>query len=289
MKKNEHQETERYIGGFDKEMKEKLEFVKTQSTFLKKVLAQLERQKEWSQFIIRSFERSAMMLQTKASPEEGVSEAREWPYLSQLKEAEQLLTQEEMRAICQSIAEDSSFDNCVISPEGVIIDFEDESITWHDLIFLLDESVIDFEVFSRDPLGSISQSFNRRVGDRIKATVYIHIKKENNLAEAFLKATGDDGKDYFFELSCFSMLFPLDRTRKDMEEYGCEDVKEEADGKDTKTNPAEIPDAGAVGAGSTDSTASAANGDSDADTEKGKVGMFILFSREYRMMFVTLY
>lgn len=34
MKKKKHQETERYIGGFDKEMKEKLEFVKTQSASL---------------------------------------------------------------------------------------------------------------------------------------------------------------------------------------------------------------------------------------------------------------
>lgn len=109
----------------------------------------------------------------------------------------------------------------------------------------------------------------------------MNIKKESDSAEAFLKATGDDGKDYFFELSRFPMLFPLDRTRKDMEEG--------ADGKDIKTNPAEIPDAGAAGEVNTDSTASAASEDSDADTEKGEVGMFTLFSREHRMMFVTLY
>ena len=104
-KEKQYQPTEQYLTGRDKEMIKKFEFLKTQGTLLRKVLATIEWQTKWTQYIISCFERSAIQFPIKGSSDETTDEAREWASLSDLKRIKQLLTQEQMKAICQSIAD----------------------------------------------------------------------------------------------------------------------------------------------------------------------------------------
>lgn len=97
--KKKFQATERYITGLDSRMKKMLDFVKTQGTFFRKVLAPLERQGELCRFAIQCFERSAIQFPIKRSSEEVAGAVREWGSLSALKEMKQLMNQEQMRAI----------------------------------------------------------------------------------------------------------------------------------------------------------------------------------------------
>lgn len=86
----------------------------------------------------------------------------------------------------------------------MVINFENETPQWHDMLYQLDDSVIEIEFFSLDPLESRLDSFVHRSKDKIKGTIYIG--DDHGSPQAFLKATGDDGSDYFFELTHFSML-----------------------------------------------------------------------------------
>ena len=282
-KEKQYQATEQYPTGRDKEMIKKFEFLKTQGTLLRKVLATIEWQTKWTQYIISCFERSAIQFPIKGSSDETTDEAREWASLSDLKRIKQLLTQDQMKAICQSIANSVSSNKSYTCPESVIICFEDGTLHWHEMMYMLDDSVIEIEFFSMDPLESRLESFIHRFKDKIKGAIYIG--DDHGSPRAILKATGDDGSDYFFELSYFSMLYLLDRDNKAFdEEMGNGDVvsvpeenshvdnkkEEEEKEKEKKADPMEYLRP-------------------DMDREDGEVGMFTLFSKIYDMMFVTTY
>lgn len=119
MKKKKYQATEQHLIGRDQEMKKKLEFVKTQGTFLRKVLASIEWQTKWTQYIIGCFERSAIQFPIKESSDETTDDAREWASLSDLKRIKQLRTQEQMKEICQSIVNDMNSNKSYIPPRKV--------------------------------------------------------------------------------------------------------------------------------------------------------------------------
>lgn len=276
MKKKKAQATEQYIAGLDSTIKKKLDFVKAQGTFLQRVLSPLERQGELCKFAIKCFERSAIQFPIEKSSEEPASEAREWGSLSELKEMKQFMSQEQMKAICHPISEDPFSLKSDTLPEQVMIDFEEEYLAWHEQMILLDDAVIEIEFSTNpfplvNPLMSPMQSINYYLGDKIKATVFI--QEKDGKVQAFLKATGDDGEDYFFELSHFSMLFLLDRDQKNLYEG--------IDCRDAGTLPAESTDAV--------TPKEETEPKEYTDNEDGDVGMFVLFNKPNRMMFVTTY
>lgn len=278
MKKKKYQATEQHLIGQDQEMKKKLEFVKTQGTFLRKVLASIEWQTKWTQYIIGCFERSVIQFPIKGSSDETSGEAREWTSLSDLKRIKQLLTQERMKEICQSIVNDMNSSKSDIPPKSVIIDFEKENLQWHDMLYTLDDSVIEIEFFSMDPLESRLDSFVHRSKDKIKGTIYIG--DDHGSPQAFLKATGDDGNDYFFELTHFSMLYLLD---SDIKALGTEAGSENVEPAPTQSSDVDNKKE------QEQETDSVKDLYPDMDVEDGRVGMFTLFSAKYDMLFVTTY
>lgn len=167
-KEKQYQATEQYLTGRDKEVIKKFEFLKTQGTLLRKVLATIEWQTKWTQYIISCFERSAIQFPIKGSSDETTDEAREWASLSDLKRIKQLLTQEQMKAICQSIADGMHANKSYNLPDSVIIHFEDGTLEWHEMMYMLNDSVIEIEFFSMDPLESRLESFIHRFKDKIK-------------------------------------------------------------------------------------------------------------------------
>lgn len=276
MKKKKYQATEQYLTGRDKEMIKKFEFLKTQGTLLRKVLASIEWQTKWTQYIISCFERSAIQFPIKGLSDETTGEARKWASLSDLKGIKQLLTQEQMKAICQSIADGMHANKSYNLPDSVIIHFEDGTLEWHEMMYMLDDSVIEIEFFSLDPVESRLESFIHRFKDKIKGTIYIG--DDHGSPRAILKATDDDGSDYFFELSHFSMLYLLDRDNKALDkEAGSENV-EPAPAQSSDVDNKEEKEADPI-----DDLCS------DLDREDGEVGMFTLFSMKYDMLFVTTY
>ena len=275
-KEKQYQAAEQYLTGRDKEMIKKFEFLKTQGTLLRKALASIEWQTKWTQYIISCFERSAIQFPIKGSSDETTGEAREWASLSDLKEIKQLLTQEQMKTICQSIANDMHANKSYNLPDSVIIHFEDGTLEWHEMMYMLDDSVIEIEFFSLDPVESRLESFIHRFKDKIKGTIYIG--DDHGSPRAILKATGDDGSDYFFELSHFSMLYLLDRDNKALDkEAGSENV-EPAPAQSSDVDNKKEKEADPI-----DDLCS------DLDREDGEVGMFTLFSMKYDMLFVTTY
>ena len=245
MKKKKYQATEQHLIGRDQEMKKKLEFVKTQGTFLRKVLASIEWQTKWTQYIIGCFERSAIQFPIKESSDETTDDAREWASLSDLKRIKQLWTQEQMKEICQSIVNDMNSNKSYIPPRSVVINFENETLQWHDMLYTLDDSVID-----------------------------------HGSPQAFLKATGDDGNDYFFELTHFSMLYLLD---SDIKALGTEAGSENVEPAPTQSSDVDNKKE------QEQETDSVKDLYPDMDVEDGRVGMFTLFSAKYDMLFVTTY
>lgn len=276
MRKSKSQAVKKYSPFLDSTLKEKLEFVKTQSMLFQKTLPPPEKQNELCQWVIQCFKQSAMMFPTKKSSKEVVGEAREWTTLSINKKMKQILNQEKMRQLCQSIFADIVTGVSDTLPEGVVIDFENECITWHEQTFLLDDSVIEIEFLSTDPYRNTWESFDHPLGDKIKATIYMQEKKGS--VRAFMKATGDNGQDYFFELKHFSMLFLLDRDRQDLNEV--------MGYQEAETAPSESSDTVAPKEGETNSEESVTP---YISKESGDTGMFILFSMRNQTMFVTTY
>ena len=145
-------------------------------------------------------------------------------------------------------------------------------------LYLLDDSVIEIEFFSLDPLESRLESFVHCAKDKIKGTIYIG--DDHGSPQAFLKATGDDGNDYFFELTHFSMLYLLDRDIKALStEAGSENVEPAPTQSSDVDNKKEQEQ----------ETDSVKDLYPDMDVEDGRVGMFTLFSAKYDMLFVTTY
>ena len=276
MKKQKYQATEQYLVGRDQDLKKKLEFVRTQGAFLRKALAPFEWQTKWTQYIISCFQCAALQFPIKESSDELTGEAREWTGLSDLKRIKQLLTQDQMKAICQSIANSVSSNKSYTCPESVIICFEDGTLHWHEMMYMLDDSVIEIEFFSMESLESRPESFVHRLEDKIKGTIYSG--EDGGSPRAILKATGDDGNDYFFELSHFSMLYLLDR---DNEVYG-----EEAGIENVEPAPVQSSD---VDNKKNEKATPVDDPNPDMDREDGETGMFVLFNMKYDMLFVTTY
>lgn len=81
------------------------------------------------------------------------------------------------------------------------------------------------------------------------------------MVQAYIKATGDDGTDYYFELSRFAMLF--------LQLHDPEAENEKSDCKNVELNHSE-------------DTAAEDSGD-------GHMGMFTLFSSSNNLLFTTGY
>lgn len=298
-KKKKYQATEQYLTGRDQELKKKLEFSKTQGTIFRKVLASFEWQTRWTQYIIRCFERSAIQLPIKKSSYEATGEAREWASLSDLKMIKQLNTQEWMKDFCQSITEGMHINKSNIPWESVIINLEDGFVSWHEMAFMIGDSFIEMAFLSSDSLMGKLECFNHSPEDKIKGTVYIG--EDHGYPKAVLKATGDDGSDYFFELSHFSMLFLLDRhnelfgedaddeaVKPAPEENSEESNKKEKDADDKAGKPAPEENSDENNKKEKDENPTEDLWP-DTDSEDGEVGMFMLFNMKYNVKFVTAY
>lgn len=268
MKKNNQnlQAAESFLASHNKEDQEKIEFIKTHGKFFRNVLTSLEHQVEKHRFILNSFHRSAIQLpdiyktnsQSKETGE--IEQTREWSKLSELQNIKQRMSQEQMETVCKSIAADAASDDSHLL-EYVIIDFNKGRFTWQDMTFLLSHVVIDIEVSSVDTLENLRESYYLPLGGKLNGTIYMCAK--DNSVEAFLKAIGDDGKEYFFELSHFSMLFLLDEDHRDMDES-----KRTFEGGSKETaEPLPVED----------------------EKESREVGMFTLFDGTNNLLFVTTY
>lgn len=257
--KKKFQAAENYLTAQTKGFQEQLDFIKTQGAFFEKAMYPLERQREQCRFIIDNFKRSAMQLPFPALPEENAVEVREWPRLSSLKNTEQLLTQEKMETICKNIMNDAYSDDPNILFPYVIIEFEEGHVIWDEMLVPMNDAVIEIEILSVDPLGSRKDCFEIRFGDRLRGTIYMCDRNGSTIA--FLKATGDDGKDYYFELEHFSMLF--------LRLHDSEDENEKSDCKNDDPGHSEDPAA--------------------EDSGNGLMGMFTLFNRRNGLLFTTGY
>lgn len=259
MKKN-FKESERFLASQDKAFQERMEFIKSQGEFFGKVLCSLEKQRQKYQFIIDNFYQSAVQLPNlykNAVPQkEAAEEIREWPRLSLLQSTKQLMTQDQIRTICNSITDYAFNNQSGELYEYAIIEFKEGHLTWHEMTFLRSHSVVTVEITPE-----LTESFDLPMGIGLDATIYMHVK--NGYTQAFLKAIGTDGKEYFFQLNHFSILFLLDEDSRDLDEdrqkLGSYD-KEESDG---------IPVEG--------------------EKEEREIGMFTLFNKAYNLMFVSTY
>lgn len=262
--KKKFQAAENYLTAQTKGFQEQIEFIKTHGKLFEVIMSSLEKQKENYKFIIEVFQRLAVQLSKfypdTASLKENVEQVHEWASLPLIKNIKQDMTQEQMKAICKSIYEDAHSDDPNVLPEYVIIEFDKGYFTWDDGLIDLNHAVVEIEIASVDPLERRSDCFDLRFGNRMNATVYIH--KKDGWAQAFLEATDEDGKDFYFQLSRFAMLFlQLDDP---------EDENEELD----RTN------------GDTGHIEDTAPEDS---SEGRNVGMFTLFSESNNLLFTTEY
>lgn len=262
--KKKNQAAENYLTAQTKRAQEQIEFMETHGKLFETIMSSHKKQKKNYRFIIEVFQQLAVQLSKfypdTASLKENVEQVHEWGALPLIKNIKQDMTQEQMKAVCKSIYERSRSDNPNVLPEYVIIEFDKGYFTWDDGLIDLNHAVVEIEIATVDPLERRSDCFDLRFGARMNATIYIH--ERGGRAQAFLKATGDDGNDYYFELSHFAMLFlQLDEP---------EDENEELD----RTNG----DTGHI-----EDTA-------PEDSSEGRdVGMFTLFSRSNDLLFTTRY
>lgn len=255
--KKKFQAAENYLTAQTKGFQEQIDFIKTHGKLFEVIMNSLEKQKENYKFIIEVFQRLAVQLSKfypdTASLKENVEQVHEWACLPLIKNIKQGMTQEQMEAICKSIHEDAYDD------PYVIIEFDEGDFIWDERLILLNHAVVEIEIYSDDPLGGRSDCLDLRLGSRMNATIYMHDK--DGWAQAFLKATGDDGKDYYFELSRFAMLF--------LRIHDPEDENEKSDCKNDEPDHSE-------------DTAAEDSGD-------GHMGMFTLFSKSNNLLFTTEY
>ncbi len=292
MKKSELQAAERYLTGLDSAMKEKLEFVKTQGNLFEHVVDSLVLKGRACKVIVDVFKRSAMQLSPTKKPKEDTIETRTWPKLSMFKETKQLHSQDYMRSICQEIEKSASGNSScpdVYSSGTVVIQFEGGMLLQDGLAsYCLDDSVMEIEVLSTD-MNSQMECFNLSLSSRLKATVYLGIR--DNSPEGFLRATDEDGQDFFCELNHFSILFLLreDKRRLAMEfasEYNSKesnsfeertgdnhgDQQENQDDHHVEKTVGDVPS-------SVDSS----------DEPKNETGMFVLMNKANGVFFASEY
>lgn len=180
---------------------------------------------------------------------------REWLKLSLLQSIKQPLTQDQMRHACETIQNDTVSDlNAVPKHKYTVIDFANGSQNWDEQVFTLNSMVLNIEV-----LGSgVAEGFDFAKGDRLDASVYIRF--EDRTAQAFLRAKGIDGKEHYFELEEFSMLYHL-----------CDnnDISEKNDNANDIQKSDELP--------------------IEDKKATGEIGMFTLFNRTNNLLFITTY
>ena len=197
-----------YLVSQDKEFQRRMDFTKSQGRFFEKVLRPIEDQIQRCRFIVDNFYRTAVELSNlykkDAPPKEASQEVCEWPKLSSLRSLKQPLTPDQMRYVCNAIQSNTISDiNAIPKHKYTVIDFKEGSQTWDDQVFTLNNMTLGIKVLG----GGVFESFDLSKDRRLDAAVYI--RSEERRAEAFLRAKGIDGKEYYFELEEFSMLYRL--------------------------------------------------------------------------------
>lgn len=287
--------TKEYLIAQDKTLRDKMKFVETQGDFLKKVLEPFEILNKRYPFILDEFYRSATQLPkfygSNGTCKKTSAEVREWPGLSSLLTIEQPMTQDKMKSICHSISDDIRELN--YDYEMAIIEFGEGFATINDGLYDLSNSVVNIEVVSVQ-----EESYDFTLGDRLNATVYIHNKYGHY--EALLEAIGPDGKNYYFELKHFSILFLLDETYRlqdeENEEYQkskvdisemTSDVNTEDIEAEHEKNQEDIVDTSDVS--EKPITEGGENPTTEASKEIRKTGAFVLFDESKDILFATTY
>lgn len=189
--------------------------------------------------------------ETECPPEQ----PREWPGLSDLRSIKQPLTQDQMRCACESIQSNTvSGVDAVPKHRYTVIDFKEGNQTWDEQVFTLNNMVLGIKVLG----GGVAVNYDFSKGNRLDATIYI--RSESQTAQAFMKAKGADGKEFFFELAEFYMLY-----------HTCdnEDIEE----KNGDVNATQESDAPVI----------------EDDKVTGEVGIFTLFNRKQNLLFITTY
>lgn len=250
---------EEYLISQDKAFREKLTFIETRGSFFEKILNSLEDWKVKYRLILNEFYCSANRL-PKFYPnnvplDRVADEVREWPQLSSLQSIEQPMSQEKILSACESIFLDSY--NMDVDIEYAIINFREGTLSWRKMIYLLSHSIVNIEVASGQ-----KESYDFRLGDRLDAAVYI--RDRGSFVEAYLNASGPDGKEHFFMLNHFSILFFLDARDEDVEEELRQYVTKDDGDMGEKTPVEDIK----------------SNGD---------IGIFTLFDKAKSLFFTTTY
>jgi len=205
-----------------------------------------------------TFNKSVCLLASKARKSETEcppEQPREWPGLPDPRSIKQPLTQEQMRRACESIQYNMVSDVDAIPKHNyTVIDFEKGCQTWNEQIFTLNSMVLGIKVSG----GGVTVNYDFARDNRLYAVVYV--RSEGQAAQAFLKAKGADGKELFFELAEFYMLY-----------HTCdnEDIEE----KNGDANATQESDAPVI----------------ENDKVTGEIGIFTLFNRKQNLLFITTY
>lgn len=228
---------------------------------------------EERQFISVVFNKLACNTPLPQEPEPPAKELREWPYLSRYIGIEQDKNWEEMKAFCTLVDSDHDPDTEL---KYVIIDFGAGEYVWDDQLVYLDNACVEIEIYSPAPAKRRMDCFTLHSEDRINAIVYMC--KIDGVVQAVLQAVDNEGKIHFFELSYFSMLFLMRNTVNHF--MLCRKYPDTADVK------AGSPETSV--AAESESHSSEHPGPTD-DTGVNESGMFTLFSKGDRMLYVVNY
>lgn len=278
--KNEYHAAEQYLASQDRDMLRKLRLVKDHSLLLKNTLDILDWEREKCAFIINNFQRLAIQLPLASAPTEFTEEIREWPFLSTFKNAAWPKSQQQMEAVCQSIEQLAHGVTHKQYYDPVVIDFERGVLNSSGKEYPLDDAVIEVDVDTSNPSATKLECFNLRRGNRLRATIYMC--KIADYAQAYLKATDDDGKTYFFTLKQFSMLHLL------REHYRAFDEKARVfKGSGAYCKPLEADTGKIIGTGAIDAEGDTKDAASSSTETGRRTYMFITFSGDGGWLYDT--
>jgi hypothetical protein len=200
---------EQYLLSQQEAWTKRLDFIKSQGEFFKKVLEPLDLWRQIYSLILSEFYQMASDLKSyyenKGKPKRAPESLREWPKLSAVMSIEQRRTQEELKKDLDSLLYD--YEDGQLDIELTIVNFKDGVIVVNDALNYLSHAVINVGIES-----SVVETFSLRFGDRLDATIYLH--NMYGSPQALLKAKVADGKDYYFELKHFSILTLLDENNR---------------------------------------------------------------------------
>lgn len=193
-----------------KEFSKRLELVKEKCLLMAGMIEDWDREfglgKDRSQFILDCFKKGLMLFPTIPVKANNPEELREWPRLSSLKEADQPMTQEQMKGLWQSIEERIETYG-IDEDQYIFIDFEKGTFVLDGTTVSFLDASIDIAPVSNHPLKGTYESFDLLGDKHLRGAAYLVDQWDEDMPTwGLLKTVDEDGKDLFIELRHFSMI-----------------------------------------------------------------------------------